>query len=310
MDYTIYIIGLAYLLGDLFLDEKKIDTTEPMKGKICLITGANSGIGKATALGLSKLGASLVFACRDRSRAEEAILEIKEKTGNDSIDLILADLSSQKEIYKLVAEFKSRYDSLDVLINNAGVNLHKQIITEDGIENTFAVNYLAQFMLSNLLFDVLKKGNPGRIINVASSVQAKSIDFDDLKSDNHYRQMKAYAQSKLAVVLFTYEFARKIKDSGVTVNCLHPGYVKTNMIRKFRPFVKYFYHFIGLFMSTPRKGAKTSIYLASSPEIDGTSGKYFKSRKEAKSVKVSYDKDVAKKLWDLSVKLTKVDFKN
>lgn len=281
-----------------------------MDGKICMITGANSGIGKATAIGLAKLGASIVLVCRDQARADEAIAEIKEMSGNDSIDLILADLSSQKGIRNLVSEFKNRYEKLHVLINNAGVNLYKQILTEDGIETTFAVNYLAHFMLCNLLFDVLKKSTPARIINVASSVQAKSIDFDDINGNNHYRQLKAYSQSKLAVVLFTYEFARKIKGNGVSVNCLHPGYVKTNMIRKFRPFVKYFYHLVGLFMLSPKRGAKTSIYLASSPEINGISGKYFKRRKIRKTAKISYDKNVAQQLWNMSVKLTNTDFKN
>ncbi|MFX1569632.1 MAG: SDR family oxidoreductase [Promethearchaeota archaeon] len=281
-----------------------------LNGKICMITGANSGIGKATAIGLAKRGASLVLVCRDQTRAENAIEEIKEKSGNESIDYIIADLSSQKEIRHLVAEFKNKYNKLHVLINNAGVNLHKHTLTEDDIETTFAVNYLTHFMLCNLLFDTLQNSAPSRIINVASSVQAKSFDFDHLNGDNHYRQLKAYAQSKLAVVLFTYEFARKIKGTGVSVNCLHPGYVKTKMIRNFRPFVKYFYHIVGLFMLTPKKGAKTSIYLASSPEIDGISGKYFKRKKEAESVKISYDKDTAKQLWYVSVQLTNVDFKN
>lgn len=284
--------------------------SEIMKGKICMVTGANSGIGKATAIGLAKLGASLVLVCRDQTRAEKAIAEIKEKTGIESIDLILADLSSQKGIHDLVSEFKKRYDKLHVLINNAGVNLSKRILTEDGIENTFAVNYLAHFMLCNLLFDTLKNSAPARIINVTSSIQAKSIDFDDLNREEHYGQIKAYAQSKLAVILFTYEFARRTNGTGVSVNCLHPGYVKTNMIRNFRPFVKYFYHLIGLFMRTPKRGAKTSVYLASTPDIDGATGKYFKKRKEAKSVKISYDETVAKQLWNVSVKLTGVDLKN
>jgi NAD(P)-dependent dehydrogenase (short-subunit alcohol dehydrogenase family) len=281
-----------------------------LNGKICMVTGANSGIGKATAIGLAKRGASLVLVCRDQTRAENAIVEIKERTGNDSIDLMIADLSSQKEIHKLVSEFKKKYDNLHVLINNAGVNLHQHTLTDDGIETTFAVNYLAHFMLCNLLFDTLQKSAPSRIINVASSVQAKSIDFDDINMINHYRQLKAYSQSKLAVILFTYEFAKKVEGTGVSVNCLHPGYVKTKMIRNFRPFVKYFYHLVGLFMLTPKKGAKTSIYLASSPEIDGTSGKYFKKKKEVESVKISYDEDTAKKLWELSVQLTDLDFKN
>jgi len=283
--------------------------SEIMKGKICMITGANSGIGKATAIGLAHLGATLVLVCRDQTRAEKAIAEIKEKTGNESIDLIIADLSSQKGIHDLVSEFKNRYDKLHVLINNAGVNLSKRILTEDGIETTFAVNYLAYFMLCNLLLDRLKNSTPARIINVASSMQAKSVDFDDLNGEKHYGQLKAYAQSKLAVVLFSYEFARRIKGTGVSVNCLHPGYVKTNMIRNFRSFVKYFYHLIGLFMKSPKRGAKTSVYLASTPEIDGATGIYFKRRKEAKSVKISYDETVAKELWDVSVKLTNVDLK-
>ena len=274
-----------------------------------MITGANSGIGKATAIGLAHLGASLVLVCRNKSRAEKAIADIKEKTGNESIDLIIADLSSQREIHNLVSEFKSRYDKLNVLINNAGVNLGKRILTEDGIETTFAVNYLAYFMLSNLLLDVLKRSAPARIINVASSIQAKSIDFEDLNGKKHYGQLKAYAQSKLAVVLFTYEFSRRIKGTGISVNCLHPGYVKTNMIRNFRPFVKYFYHLVGLFMKTPKRGAKTSIYLASNPEIDGATGLYYKRRKEAKSSKISNDDTIAKKLWDISVKLTKINLK-
>jgi len=275
-----------------------------------MITGANSGIGKATAIGLAKRGASLVLVCRDQTRAENAIAEIKEKTGNDSIDLILADLSSQKQIYQLVSKFKKRYNNLHVLINNAGVNLHKHTLTEDGIETTFAVKYLAHYMLCNLLFDILKKSAPSRIINVTSSIQAKTFDFDNLNGDNNYHQLKAYSQAKLAVLLFTYEFARKIEGTGVSVNCLHPGYVKTKMIRNFRPFVKYFYHLVGLFMLTPKKGAKTSIYLASSPEINGISGKYFKKKKEAESVKISCNEDIAKQLWDISVQLTNLDFKN
>ena len=278
-------------------------------GKICMITGANSGIGKATAIGLAKLGAHLVLVCRNQERAEAAIKEIKENCGDQSIEFILADLSSQREIHRVVSEFKAKHEKLDVLINNAGVNLPKRTLTVDGIENTFAVNYLAQFMLSILLFDVIKKGDPARIVNVASSVQAKSIDFENLNGEKNYGQLKAYGLSKLAVVLFTHEFAKKVSRTGVTVNCLHPGFVKTKMIRNFRPFVKYFYHFIGLFMKSPKNGAKTSILLASSPEVNGVSGKYFKKRKEAKSTKISYDDEVAKRLWEISVELTNVDFK-
>ena len=271
-----------------------------------MITGANSGIGKATAIGLAKMGAHLIFVCRNQDRAEKAIEEVKQKTGNESIDLIIADLSTQKGIHQLVKEYNEKYDKLHVLINNAGVNLSKRILTEDGIEMTFAVNYLAHFMLNHLFLDVLKKSAPSRIVTVTSSIQAKSIHFDDLNGDTHYGQLKAYAQSKVAVVIFTYAFAKKIEGTGVTVNCLHPGYVKTNMIRNFRKFVKYFYHLIGLFMLSPRRGAKTSIYLASSPEVEELSGKYFKKRKVAESGPISYDEEVSKQLWDVSMKLTKL----
>ena len=269
-----------------------------------MITGANSGIGKATAIGLAKIGATIVMVCRNQERGEQALEEIKRESNNESVYLMLADLSSQKAIHQLVKDFKEKYKRLDVLINNAGVNLSKRILTEDGIETTIAVNYLAPFLLCNLLFDTLKAGQPARIVNVASSVQAKSIDFDNLNGEKHYSQMKAYSMSKLAIILFTYEFARIFDGNGVSINSLHPGYVRTNMIRNFRKFVKYFFPFISLFVIGPKRGAKTSIYCASSPDVEGESGKYYKKRKEAKSGKISYDEELARKLWEISAKLT------
>jgi len=278
-----------------------------MKGKICMITGANSGIGKATAIGLAKMGATIVMVCRNKERGEQALNDITRKSNNESVYLMLADLSSQKAIHQLVKDFKEKHQNLHVLINNAGVNLSKRILNEDGIETTLAVNYLAPFLLCNLLFDSLKAGKPARIVNVSSSVQAKSIDFDNLNGEKHYRQLKAYAMSKLAVIILTYEFARRFDGNGVTINCLHPGYVRTNMIRNFRKFVKYFFPFISLFVRSPKRGAKTPIYCASSPDIEGISGKYFKKRKEKKSVKASYDEELAKELWDVSVELTNLN---
>jgi NAD(P)-dependent dehydrogenase (short-subunit alcohol dehydrogenase family) len=275
-----------------------------MKGKICMITGANSGIGKATAIGLAKMGATIVMVCRNKKRGEEALEDIKKECNNGSFDLMIADLSTQKAIIQLVKDFKERYQYLHVLINNAGLNLSKRVLTEDGLETTFAVNYLAQFLLSNLLLDTLQTSRPSRIVNVASSVQAKKIAFDNLNGEKHYRQLNAYGQSKLAVILFSYELARRIEGNGVTVNCLHPGYVKTNMVKNFRKFVKYFFPFIGLFMKTPKKGARTSIYLASSPEVEGVSGKYFEKKKEAEPVKAANDEEIAKRLWDVSITLT------
>lgn len=279
-------------------------TSDLMKGKICMITGANSGVGKATATGLAKMGATIVMVCRNQERGEQALDEIKRDSNNELVYLMLADLSSQKAIHQLVKDFKEKYKSLHVLINNAGVNLSRVKLTEDGIETTLAVNYLAPFLLCNLLFDTLKESQPARIVNVASSVQAKSIDFDNLNGEKHYSQMKAYSISKLALILFTYEFARRFDGNEVSINSLHPGYVRTNMIRNFRKFVKYFFPFISLFVIGPKRGAKTSIYCASSPDVEGVSGKYYKKRKEAKSGKISYNEDLAKQLWEISTKLT------
>ena len=194
------------------MDSIKNNSSEIMKGKICVITGANSGIGKATAIGLAEMGATIVMVCRSKNRGERAQQEIKDITNNDSVDLMLADLSSQKSIQQFVSDFKGKYQNLHVLVNNAGVNLSKRILTEDRIETTLAVNYLAPFLLCNLLFDSLKAGKPARIVNIASSVQGKSIDFDNLNGEKHYGQMKAYAQSKLAVVLFTYNLLGELRE--------------------------------------------------------------------------------------------------
>ncbi|MHA2121128.1 MAG: SDR family oxidoreductase [Promethearchaeota archaeon] len=282
----------------------KKNTSDLMKGKICIVTGANSGIGKATAMGLAKMGTTIVMVCRNKERGEKALNEIKEEISNTSIDLMLADLSSQKEIYNFVRDYKTRYQKLHVLINNAGVNLSKRSMTEDGIETTFAVNTLAPYLLNNLLMDVLQNSSPARIVNVVSSVHARSINFDDLYGEKHYHQLKSYSQSKLATILLTYELARRIEGTGVTINCVHPGYVKTNMVRNFRKFVKYFYHLVGLFLSSPKRGAKASIYLASSPEVEDVNGKFFNKRKETKTNKASYDKDLAQRVWKLCEDLT------
>src|SRR5215203_1440131 len=201
-----------------------------MDGKVCLITGATSGIGKATAMGLANMGASVVMVGRDRSRGEAALAEIKEGSANASVDLLLADLSSQEDIRRLADEFEEAHPRLDVLINNAGVIRSKRVATADGIEMTFAVNHLAHFLLTNLLLDLLKATAPSRIVNVSSGEQRNgTIDFDDLQAEKGYKTAKAYGQSKLANVLFTYELARRLEGSGVSANRLHPGVVGTNL---------------------------------------------------------------------------------
>ena len=280
-----------------------------MKGgmgeKVCLITGATSGIGKATAMGLANMGASVVMVGRDRGRGEAAMADIKENSGNASVDLMLADVSSQKEIRRLADEFGEAHPRLDVLINNAGVFRSERITTADGIEATFAVNHLAYFLLTNLLLDVLRAGAPSRIVNVASGDHSNgTIDFDDLQGEKGYTGAKAYSQSKLATVLFTYELARRLQGSGVTANCLHPGVVGTNLGSGVSGVFGFVVRAMTPLMKSPEKGAETSIYLASSPEVEASSGGYFAKKAQARSSDVSYDERIARRLWEVSAELT------
>ena len=264
-----------------------------MGEKVCLITGATSGIGKATAMGLANMGASVVMVGRDRGRGEAALAEIKEKSTNASVDLMLADLSSQEEIRRLADEFKEAYPRLDVLINNAGLFRSKRITTADGLEMTFAVNHLAYFLLTKLLLDVLKASAPSRIVNVSSGDHATGPSTSMTSRERRgTRGRKPTASRSWQTVLFTYELARRLEGTGITANCLHPGGrvpVRTNfgsgvsgvfgfMVRALRPL-----------MISPEKGAETSIYLASSPEVEGLSGRYFVKKAEARSSDVSYD---------------------
>ncbi|MFQ5793638.1 MAG: SDR family oxidoreductase [Candidatus Bipolaricaulia bacterium] len=246
-----------------------------MQGKTRIVTGANSGIGKATALGLAKLGVTVVMVCRNPRKGEAAMAEIKAQSGNESVDLMIADLSSQQSIRQLVADFTDRYQRLHVLINNAGLHLSRRFVTADGIETTFAVNHLASFLLTNLLLDVLKASAPARIVNVTSSAHSRTMDFDNLQGEKQYNGMQTYTQSKLANILFTYELARRLEGTGVTVNCLHPGTVRSGLQRN----LPRIFRLLRLFFATPEKGAETSIYLASSPEVEGVSGKYFSDKR-------------------------------
>jgi NAD(P)-dependent dehydrogenase (short-subunit alcohol dehydrogenase family) len=278
-----------------------------MDGKVCMITGANSGIGLSTAKGLAKLGATLILVCRNKEKGDKALREIQYETQNDKIDLLLADLSSQKSVRDLASSFKTKYDKLDVLINNAGTYCTKRTFTEDGIETTFAVNHLAYFLLSNLLLDDLKASSSSRIIIVSSGLERQGkINFDDLQCEKGYFfGYRAYSQSKLANILFTYELAHRLAGTRITVNCLHPGFVKTNLIRTRRLIT----FLLSPLQITPEKGAETSIYLASSAEVEGITGKYFASKKETKSSKGSYDESISKRLWEVSAELTKLELK-
>lgn len=283
-------------------------TNTQMQGKICLITGANSGIGKATTLALAEMGATIVMVCRDRAKGQEAQQEIKAKSGNDAIELLVADLSSQASIHQLADSFKQRYQHLHILINNAGVAMLQRRETIDGLEMTFAINHLTPFLLTNLLLDVLKASAPARIINVSSEAQAGGrINFDDLQSSKYYRFMRAYSQSKLADVLFTYELARRLQGTGVTANCLHPGFVRTNIGQAdVNPLLRMAAQLIFIVGITPEEGAKTSVYLASSPEVEGVTGKYFAKGIPVRSKDISYDESLQKRMWDISASLVKL----
>jgi NAD(P)-dependent dehydrogenase (short-subunit alcohol dehydrogenase family) len=283
-----------------------LEAFSSMQGRICMVTGANSGIGKATALELAQMGATVVMVCRDRARGEEARSEITTTSRNTAVDLLLADLSSQQSIRQLVENFQHHYTQLHVLINNAGAAFPgRRRQTVDGLEMTFAVNYLAPFLLTHLLLDVLKASAPARIVNVSSAAhKSGSILLDDLQAEKLYRPMRTYPQAKLAVVLFTYELARRLQGTGVTANCLHPGFVATNFAQSDGgPAVRLLVKVIGSFGASPHEGAKTSIYLASSPHVEGVTGQYFVKSIPRRSAAISYDESLQRQLWELSAKL-------
>lgn len=274
-----------------------------LEGKVCLITGANSGIGKETALALAKMNGTIVLLCRNKQRGEEAQKEIIEQSGNKNVDLLACDLSSQDQIYKFVSEFKTKYDNLHVLINNAGVMLKNRHLSVDGVEMNFAVHVLGPFLLTNLLLDILKKSAPSRIINVTSAAHKRAkIDFEDLQSENKkYRLFTIYGISKLAEMLFTYELSRKLEGTSVTANAVHPGVVATNLGRDQSKFSQWFAR---KFFKSPEEGAETSIYLASSPDVEGITGKYFAKKEPIPSSEESYDEKYAKQLWQVCAEMT------
>ena len=279
-----------------------------MEPRVCLVTGANSGLGKATALGLAKLKTTVVMVCRDQARGEAAQSEIKAVSGNPNAQLMLADLSLKADVRRLAESFKARYARLHALVNNAGVALRKRTMTADGIETVFAVNYLAPFLLTNLLLDIIKGSAPGRVVNVAGDFHRKAtIRFDDLMFEKGYSGIRANNQAKLALILFSYELARRLEGTGVTVNCLHPGAVSTDGPLKdpdLSPFSRLLYRMVRFFFLSPEKGAQTAIYLASSPGGEGITGQYFIKKKPVKSSPDSYDADIARRLWDVSANLT------
>jgi NAD(P)-dependent dehydrogenase (short-subunit alcohol dehydrogenase family) len=276
-----------------------------MSGKVCMITGANSGIGKATAMGLAKMGATVVMACRNQERGESAMEEIKKMSGNDSIRLFIGDLSSLESVRALARNFVTSYNKLHVIVNDAGVFRIRRSTTNDGLETTFQVNYLSHFLLTNLLLPLLTESAPSRIINISSDAHyGGHIEFNDLQGERNYSGARAYAQSKLAQVLFTHELSRRIEGERVTANALHPGVVATNIWKSAAGPLGFVTFVPKLFMITPEQGAETPIYLASSPDVEGVSGRFFYRKKERKSSVESYDKLVAGRLWEVSRSLS------
>jgi NAD(P)-dependent dehydrogenase (short-subunit alcohol dehydrogenase family) len=279
-----------------------------MRGKTCLVTGANSGIGRATAKGLALMGAHVVMVSRDRERGEAAQREIQSSATNASVDLLLADLSSQDEIRDLAAAVERDYPLLHVLVNNAGALVNPREETVDRMEYTFALNHLAPFLLTNLLRDLLKSSAPARIVNVTSEAHAMGrIHFNDLQGLVRYRPLGAYNQAKLANIMFTYELARRLGDAPVTVNCVHPGGVNTNFANNTRGAFAAMFRLLKPFMRRPEKGAETVLFVATAPALEGVTGRYLVDMEARPSSRRSYDEDVARRLWDVSARLTGLD---
>lgn len=276
-----------------------------MEGKTCIVTGANSGIGLETTRGLAQLGATVVMICRDEERGEKARQALISSTGNSAIHLLLGDFASLESIRRVADVFLDRFDQLDVLVNNAGVYRPHRSETVDGYESTFAINHLGYFFLTSLLLDRLKAGAPARVVNVSSDAHRMGkINFDDLHGISRYNGYTAYAQSKLANILFTSELARRVDHNQVTAYALHPGVVATNIANHGPGFFNFFFKvFRPFFLSAP-KGAETSLYLASASGIESKTGQYFEKHKVVKPASAARDPKTAERLWEISEKLT------
>lgn len=270
-----------------------------MHDKVAMVTGANAGMGRQISLELARTGATVVMVCRNRDRGQAALDEVQALSGNDGVELIVADLSSLQSIRALAREFVTLHNRLHVLVNNAGVTLPRRSETVDGLETTFATNHLGPFLLTNLLLPVLKASAPARIVTVSSQAQAMAkLNLDDLQSSRGYNEIRAYNQTKLLNLLFTYELARRLEGSGVTANAVEPGFVRTNMRVPF-PFSLF-----SFMRTTVENGARPTVYAATSPDVEGMNGKFFNQKgTPVRSSSASYDESAARRLWEISERL-------
>jgi len=278
---------------------------ENMNGKICLVTGATNGIGKATAQALAQMSATVVIVGRNPAKCAAVVDEIKRISGNNNVEALIADLSVRAEVRQVADQFKAKYQKLHVLINNAGGAFWKRQITSEGFERTFALNYLNYFLLTSLLLDTLKVSAPARIVNVSSdSHKGAHLDFDDLQSEQGSFGLTAYGRSKLADVVFSYELARRLSGTGVTCNVLHPGLVRTGFANNLGAVPSAVFGFLLRFVGlTPEQGAQTSVYLATSPAVENVTGKYWEKSKAVPSGRAAYDRATWTRLWEVSDRL-------
>ena len=282
-----------------------MSTRPDLSGKTAIVTGANSGIGKATALELAKMGTRLVMVCRNYEKGEKARQEIIAESQNENVELMLADMSSKDSIRRLASDFQNTHKKLELLINNAGVYLTRRQVTPDGLETTLATNLLGPFLLTNLLLGLLKSSASSRIVNVSSDAHnGIRMNFDDLQGEKRFSGWQAYGQSKLGMILFTHELSKRLAGTGVTVNSVHPGVVRTNFAKNNGGLVALGFRLIGVFFISPSASAKRVLYVATSPALENVSGKYFSKMREEKSSKESYDDMAAERLWQISEQLT------
>lgn len=276
--------------------------------KLCLITGATSGIGKAAAKALAQTGMRLVLPVRDLAKGRSVADEIQNAVQRECVDLTYVDLTSQASIRALVESFLSRHQCLDVLINNAGNIFGTRDTTADGIERTFALNHLAPFLLTNLLLDALKAASPSRIIHVGSGAEGWGrFDWNNLQGERKFDQLRQYGLTKLTLAMQCYELARRLQGTGVVVNVVHPGPVRTDLFRDMTPFLKFFVDLSKPFFRTVEQGADTIVYLATDPAMGTESGKFYYDRRTIKSQPISYDVEICRRLWEHSAKLVQLD---